>query len=187
MNVISYNAAYCLYPRATFEERRTLAMSVSTDGEAEALSKYAIRGWRIQYDVFAHEEGKPQSSFYMHQTRWVDDKRSWVIPLDVTGAIKRPPPSLTSSTFTWDPVEQNSWKLARSEGGKLLMTYFTAKSTLFRYNYLVAERQFMTDYLMVFIKSQGRLERTKRKLLSAEEQRTSATWYVSQSVPGSEA
>ena len=178
MNVISYNAAYCLYPRATFEERRTVAMSVSTYGEAEALGKYAIRGWKILYDIWAHEENKPQSSFYMHQIRWVDDNKSWVIPLDLTGVVMRPPLSATSDTFTWDPVVQNSWKLVRKKSDGLLMTYCVAKSTVFRYNYLIADPTLLGT-LIHFFRTQGRLENIKGEHLSAEEKRASTTWCVS--------
>jgi len=177
MNFISYNAAYCLYPRATFEERRTVSMSVSNQGEAEALGKYAVRGWKILHEIWAHEEKNTKSSFYMYHPRWVDDERSWAIPLDLTGVVMRPPPSVTSDAFTWDPVIQNSWKLARNNGGKLLMTYHVAKSTLFRYNYLVADHPFMQK-LVTFFMHQGALEGTKRSCLSAEEKRTSATWCV---------
>lgn len=177
MNVISYNAAYCLYPYATFEERRTLAMSVATPNEAEALGKYAVRGWRILHDVWAHEENNPQSSFYMFKNRWVEDRKSWIIPLNLTGVVLRPPPSATSDTFFWDPVIQNSWKLTRGKGGKLLMTYYVAKSTVFRYNYLVADHALLCT-LVGFFKKQGELENLKREHLSLEEKRTSATWCV---------
>jgi hypothetical protein len=177
MNIISYDAAHSLYPRATFEERRTLAMSVSTPGEIEALGKYAVRGWKIQEDIWAHEENKPRtSSFHMFQIRWVNDNKTWTIPLDVTGVIMRPPPSATSDAFTWDPVVQNSWKLARRVGGlRLVMTYFTAKSTVFRYNYLIADKKLM-GRLMTFFRAQGSLEHDKRQHLSEEDKRNSVTW-----------
>jgi hypothetical protein len=177
MNVISYNAAYSLYPRATFEERRTVSMSVSNDSEEDALGKYAIRGWKILYDIFPHEQKNPKSSFYMFQTRWVDDKKSWVIPLDLTGVEMRPPLSETSDAFTWDPVIQNSWTLARDNSDVLLMTYHVAKSTVFRYNYLVADLLFVYD-LLKFFTTQGSLENRKRTNLSAEEKLSTVTWYV---------
>jgi hypothetical protein len=181
MNVISFDVAYSLYPRATFEERRTLSMSVSNEGEAEALGKYAVRGWKILCDILPHEENKPLASFHQDVTRWVDDEMSWKIPLDMTGLIMRPPPSENSCAFNWDPVKHNSWKLIRARTHKLLMTYHVAKSTLFRYNYLIADSQFLYT-LVGFFRRQGSLERLKRTLLSVEEQRASVTWCVSWSL-----
>lgn len=175
MNVISYNAAYSLYPRATFEERKTLSLNVDNEGEVRALGKYAIRGWRIVYTIWPHEE--KTSSFYLNHTRWVDDNKSWVIPLNLNGVATRQPSSMTSEAFEWDPVAQNSWTLERRGLEKLLFTYRTLKSTLFRYNYLVADLGFM-HVLLNFIKKQGSMEVAKRQHLSPEEIRLSVTWCV---------
>ena len=58
MNVISYEKAYCLFPRATLEERRALVSS-SCLGRGrpheDGLDKYRRRGYTIQYYLPAHE------------------------------------------------------------------------------------------------------------------------------------
>ncbi|PIL37605.1 transcription factor [Ganoderma sinense ZZ0214-1] len=58
MNVISYEKAYCLFPRATLEERRALVSSSclgrGTPRE-DGLDKYRRRGWSIQYYLPTHE------------------------------------------------------------------------------------------------------------------------------------
>ena len=58
MNVISYEKAYCLFPRATLEERRALVSS-SCLGKGkhreDGLDKYRRRGYTIQYYLPAHE------------------------------------------------------------------------------------------------------------------------------------
>ncbi|TBU53566.1 hypothetical protein BD310DRAFT_937845 [Dichomitus squalens] len=58
MNVISYEKAYCLFPRATLEERRTL-ISSSCRGRsrhrAEGLAKYERRGYKLIYSLPMHE------------------------------------------------------------------------------------------------------------------------------------
>ena len=58
MNVISYEKAYCLFPRATLEERRTVVSS-SCRGNARhragGLAKYARRGYKLTYSLPAHE------------------------------------------------------------------------------------------------------------------------------------
>ncbi|RPD81365.1 hypothetical protein L226DRAFT_608610 [Lentinus tigrinus ALCF2SS1-7] len=61
MNVISYEKAYCLFPQATLEERRTL-LSSSCRGKGkhrmEGLAKYQARGFDILYDL-PHNEVLP--------------------------------------------------------------------------------------------------------------------------------
>lgn len=178
MNIITYDAAYSLYPKATFGERRTLALSVETPNEERALGKYAVRGWRITQNILSHEERDSKSSFYLDSTRWVDDKKSWVVSFDLSGVVMPPPLSMTSESFDWDPSVQNSWTLIKRGRSKVLITYRVAKSTLFRYNYLVADVEFM-KMLLGFFQDQGGLEVTKREHLSAEEKRLSVTWYVS--------
>ena len=58
MNVISYEKAYCLFPQATLEERRTLlSSSCRRKGKHRlaGLAKYAARGFKILYDLPRHE------------------------------------------------------------------------------------------------------------------------------------
>jgi hypothetical protein len=50
MNVISYNRAYSLYPRTTFNERETLLTPRNPehrDIRFHAIQKYKDRGWRV--------------------------------------------------------------------------------------------------------------------------------------------
>ncbi|RDX55338.1 hypothetical protein OH76DRAFT_1396720 [Lentinus brumalis] len=58
MNVISYEKAYCLFPQATLEERRTL-LSTSCRGRGkprmDGLAKYQMRGFQVLYDLPQHE------------------------------------------------------------------------------------------------------------------------------------
>ncbi|KAI0681875.1 hypothetical protein C8T65DRAFT_690547, partial [Cerioporus squamosus] len=58
MNVISYEKAYCLFPQATLEQRRTL-LSSSCRGKGkhrmDGLAKYQLRGFQVLYDLPHHE------------------------------------------------------------------------------------------------------------------------------------
>ncbi|KAI0751176.1 hypothetical protein C8Q80DRAFT_1119033 [Daedaleopsis nitida] len=70
MNVISYEKAYCLFPQATLEERRTL-ISSSCRGKGkhrlEGLLKYQQRGFRVVYSL-PPAEVVPDPSTPLHPT-----------------------------------------------------------------------------------------------------------------------
>ncbi|KAH9856395.1 hypothetical protein C2E23DRAFT_699461, partial [Lenzites betulinus] len=85
MNVIAYDTAYCLFPRATLEERRSL-LSWSSQGRskrrAEGLVKYAARGFRMLEFLDDSElwQSEPNRSFPFGP-RWMGDPSSWSISL----------------------------------------------------------------------------------------------------------
>lgn len=138
MNFISFNAAYSLYPIATFEDRCALGMpKASLGGSTEnALDKYVKRGWRIYFvpsPLISISPDKPP--FVLHKERWVGDEHTWTVPLDTSGLTGRPATSLSSEPFAWDPVVHNGWILTnRSENYRAL--YYSVQATVFRYNYL---------------------------------------------------
>lgn len=47
MNIITYNAAYSLYPYATFVLRQGLVINEKNSRAQDALMKYGKRRWRI--------------------------------------------------------------------------------------------------------------------------------------------
>lgn len=175
MNLIAFDAAYSLYPRATFEERRTLNMPVLTPGEELARSKYVDRGWRLQDCLPPHDVRNPKLPFYLGTLRTMGDKLSWVIPLDTTGVDMRLPITELSPVFRWDPVIQNSWRLAKNKKGKFTMVYRLAKSTILRYSYMIADDAYLNT-LIIFMASQGCTDYYKRSGLSDEEVAGSITW-----------
>ncbi|KAI0323130.1 hypothetical protein GY45DRAFT_1212045, partial [Cubamyces sp. BRFM 1775] len=81
MNVMSYEFAYCLFPRATLEERCTLLNRSSHDGERriEGMQKYRGRGFRV-IESLGWDEFLADSPFSF-ALRWVGDSHSWTIPL----------------------------------------------------------------------------------------------------------
>ncbi|EIW56989.1 uncharacterized protein TRAVEDRAFT_81046, partial [Trametes versicolor FP-101664 SS1] len=85
MNVISYEKAYCLFPRATLEERRSL-LSWSSQGRskrrAEGLVKYASRGFKMLTHLHFAEYAthQPIRSFPL-KPRWIGDTDTWVLSL----------------------------------------------------------------------------------------------------------
>ncbi|EPQ54924.1 hypothetical protein GLOTRDRAFT_25227, partial [Gloeophyllum trabeum ATCC 11539] len=80
MNVISFEKAYSLYPRATFEERRSLIIPCSGPSQTPALEKYDARGWHILPGTPESEQLDDHSAFCSIE-RWIGDKYTWVIDL----------------------------------------------------------------------------------------------------------
>lgn len=112
MNVISYEKAYCLFPRATLENRVTTVFSdiKITDGIVDCMRKYSRRGWTF------HEGSTLRHSdrAFAATGRMIDDSLSWVIPLDTTGlSPSKSFPAHSKSRLTQlahDPVAVCSWR-----------------------------------------------------------------------------
>lgn len=190
MNFITASTAYSLYPRATFDERCAVSLAGLKEADGLALSKYALRGWGIISGIWPHEIHTTRTSFYLNKMRWVNDKYSWVMPLDMKGVEPRPRLSAPSVDFSWDPEIHNSWNLAMSTTpteasdedpypllGKIVTRYKIINPTIFRYNYLVADDD-LTRTLVEFAKDQGRLEHLKVRALSNNDRKKVWTWYV---------
>ncbi|TFK88768.1 hypothetical protein K466DRAFT_520276 [Polyporus arcularius HHB13444] len=87
MNVITYTAAYSLYPYATFELNSSLVMSKDTsDRTKKALEKYASRGFRmLDATLLSTNPKQDPTAFVADLQRRVADEHSWVIPLSTDG------------------------------------------------------------------------------------------------------
>lgn len=142
MNFITSDAAYSLYPIATFVDRRTLGMP-SARHSSRAIQKYVKRGWRVYFmptpDDMAHQMRAP---FHMSKTRWVGDDTTWVLPLDQTGVKARPPLSPASAPLTFDHVLCHGWQLRLLrgyEGNGYACHAYKVQTTIFRYNYAIPD------------------------------------------------
>ncbi len=132
MNVITFKAAYCLYPRATFEERTSLLMTNDNSRVTTAVAKYCLRGWTFTRDPIPHK------SHYYHigKMRNINDSMTWKIPLCQEGVQTRAALSSTSPPFTWDPIEPNSWAILQRDG--FIMHYNIQRTYSLRYCYTTA-------------------------------------------------
>lgn len=147
MNCIAFDAAYSLYPQATFESRRSLCMASDVNRDAQ-FAKYARRGWQPTMFVSRRKKRAIRALFHPDDTRWVCDRHSWVLPLDTSDLQSRPRLSSTSEQFAWDPVVYNSWELIKygknmfklKEGFPIGHTDYPAV----RYEYLVDRGLFST-------------------------------------------
>jgi hypothetical protein len=174
MNVIGFDAAYSFYPYATFEKRRSLVMNDLSEKDAEALGKYAMRGWTIVSSIWPHETGSSSVSFHIGELRKVCDKYSWTVPLDTTGVTPRPRLSPLSEEFDWDPVMHSSWRLEGNSKG-VRPRYAFAHPSIFRFEYMLAHKAFLSK-LLPFFRRQGTMEHMKANHLSEEDKMKSWTW-----------
>ena len=143
MNFISSDAAYSLYPTATFENRSALGMP-SAGNSPSAIRKYVRRGWRVYFLPTPDD-----SAFFLEQPRWVSDAHTWRLPLDPTGVKERTPLSPPSAPLTCDPALFNGWKMTfyeripedidQREVRGYKCDYYPLKTTLFRYNYAIPD------------------------------------------------
>ena len=56
MNFITYEKAYCLYPRETIDKSISLVLKEYTTESYMAIKKYNLRGFKF-YDVVDEDEG----------------------------------------------------------------------------------------------------------------------------------
>jgi len=97
MNLITHDKAYSIFPRATFENRRSLMFVKDDDSTVKAREKYEERGWTFvkRFEIEQHD----LFSGFGKGIRRLGDSKCWSISLD---------PDQDRKKSTW---ESNSWKL----------------------------------------------------------------------------
>jgi hypothetical protein len=98
MNLITHNKAYSVFPRETFEERRSLVYVRDAESAVQARAKYESRGWRFITEIDA-DEMQDSTSAFADGSRHLGDSKCWTIGLQ---------PELEFSPRFW---EVNSWSL----------------------------------------------------------------------------
>jgi len=98
MNLITHNKAYSIFPRETFEERRSLVYANHPESAVQARAKYEQRGWQFIAEVQTDESSNSISGF-TNGSRHLGDSKCWTIPLI---------PEIDYSPKYW---EANSWQL----------------------------------------------------------------------------
>ena len=112
MNVIAYDRAYCLYPRATLEERLSLVTTTRADDVIdEVWDRYTHRGWTIIHDRDVIPTLTTDICLRAGFARWINDGFAWSIALPVDFHDSLPRLNARTEHLFHDPVSISSWKL----------------------------------------------------------------------------
>ena len=138
MNVITFDQAHCLYPRATLEERLSL---VCTDRQDEVIERvyerYHQRGWTI-IRTLGEVASRTSDPALSDTTRCINDCFSRTIPLPRLTEHHSDPINRHTAALTHDPSSTSSWKLRGESDAHAWMSFYplSVPSALF-YPYLV--------------------------------------------------
>ena len=145
LNVISWDRAYSLYPRATFEDRTDLFLRPGYYDREEPvldriLDKYENLGWQLCGEPRGWYRSQYDLAF-IGVARWIGDSHSWVIELDVDGVTLPPPVNEFSQPMTRDPCCLTSWWLKPGENDEPpnvppKLVHGIQSSKLLTYNYV---------------------------------------------------
>lgn len=128
MNLITHEKAYSIFPRATFDERRSLLqLPMKRSRRQMATTKYAARGFNVVYKISLDEFDNPHSSF-SHGKRHLGDEKCWTLPI-------LPNLELPQS----GTIETNSWALLYNGSLHPNMVATAFVSSTLRYGYLVVD------------------------------------------------
>ncbi|KAF7970270.1 hypothetical protein HWV62_24454 [Athelia sp. TMB] len=139
MNMLSFDSAISLYPRATFIQRENQELAWNTlhsradidfvEEEYESRG-YPMASWRSRAEAVAF--------FITGKIRRLGDSDCWTIPFTPPTPVHSEPPSSTSPPITGDLLFENSWKLVGA-GSFMIMKFCVISLPIFRYSYIVAE------------------------------------------------
>lgn len=129
MNLISHEKAYSLYPRGTFNERRSLIFhreGSSEEAAKVAREKYVARGWSMVEGLPQDEAMDPTLAFSAG-SRYIGDSKCWTIPI------------LPKLRLPEGYIEINSWNLLYDKANDAEMLFTILFSPTLRYSYLVKD------------------------------------------------
>jgi hypothetical protein len=157
MNFIAYDTAYSLFPKPTFRERESVIigknMSETNPTLASAFAKYRERRWRILSILQSTDESAvyhPRMRSAQHNLYGIDvyhrvgDEYCWVVKLDMSNVRRWTILSTTSMHFEWDPVEENTFRLAYKRYAAMKFRIYTSSIT--RYTYAIAHGAMFDDF-----------------------------------------
>lgn len=109
MNVISWNRAYSIFPRATFLRHHTFELKDMSDTLRPLYAKWEKRGWcrgRLEQepDVVAHCSQPEHGGLTL--SRRVGDQESWILELETTNVI---PPTRPDYVLQYATFEVEKW------------------------------------------------------------------------------
>ncbi|KAI1325200.1 hypothetical protein F5Y16DRAFT_401663 [Xylariaceae sp. FL0255] len=174
VNFITWNRAYCLFPRATLLFKETIPLTRWGDDLMALHTKYCLRGWRLRVilthnqkaSLFpaSHPRGRIHPlGHFMREERFIGGSDTWKMRLDTAGVdrreIKQPDMIIDYSAFrfiNFDPQQTSP------DGEGLRLETHTFRSNSLRYTYLYG------DYKTYWVRLSHRLERNTLAQMSAK-------------------
>ena len=159
MNFISYDNAYSLYPKETFETRRSLVFDPGGPGRDSARQKYIDRGWTMITEPSAFDQTDVRSPL-RGGSRWVGDGRSWKLTLsrENVNLSQCIPPRVDFPVC--DCLALHSWQMRYIPFP--FIAFAILQSPVLRSKYTVGNI-LMTDYMLPWIrKASEMLKREER-------------------------
>ncbi|RPD65566.1 hypothetical protein L227DRAFT_493697 [Lentinus tigrinus ALCF2SS1-6] len=142
MNVISFNKAYCLFPRATLEMGQTLVTS-SPSGlprrYRQGTEQHLSSGHTLLHHIPHDELHVISPAAYPLGWRWVHDGCSWVLPLSIDGVESRARRTTLAHPLFEDPVTICNWQVRYSHSKGASVHFGVMRSEHLKYKYLSAD------------------------------------------------
>ncbi|KAI5117825.1 hypothetical protein M0805_003303 [Coniferiporia weirii] len=136
LNVITYRAAYSLYPKGSFEERRSLICRAKGQRYEKAIEKYENRGWKMDTTPITNREQMDLDSSFRLENRWVGDRKTWVIPFDMSQVRLYINPTHRPFLLSIDPFTLNSFSVMNGPTDTpIQIDYCLLKPSFFEYRY----------------------------------------------------
>lgn len=105
MNILTHDAAYCLFPKLTLEHRASLLIDLTlpmTEVQAAAVNKYSERGFEMMPSAPTFWTCDPNSALTFLRPRFIGDRHCYKINFE----------RLTEGTAQGSFIEANSWGMA---------------------------------------------------------------------------
>lgn len=139
MNVLTYRAAYSIFPKESFEKRRTISFEGREITAEEAIEKYIKRGWEfLSGDILMYSDTyfDRNSDFHLGK-RWIGGPMTWVFPFDVTGVEDRIGAAKTDlpTPLSCDPFTFNSFSVTSGTHGGIKMDFDIVNTLFFHHSY----------------------------------------------------
>ncbi|KAF9553217.1 hypothetical protein CPC08DRAFT_822453 [Agrocybe pediades] len=154
MNVITHDRAYAVFPRATFDEHKTMinlpasARRGSHRAREElALEKYKQRGWEIISSISPTEFQDPKFMF-SHGTRRLGDSKCWTIPLNPKLGLPERCMETSSWALHYDENLQPKISFAIFSWKRLKFSHLFVDELLRRYIEYVADEIERNKFIM---------------------------------------
>ncbi|KAI0971890.1 hypothetical protein F4678DRAFT_80233 [Xylaria arbuscula] len=180
MNFISWNKAYCIFPRATLLFGETVPLKSPIDYDIGLHNKYSRRGWRQRTRAIdlSHPDGSgagtkyPQHDIHPLGAHLSGDRRiggsdTWTMQLDTIGVEQpeHPDSVLEYSSFIVNP------KIPKEEEGMRLaeVRVFAFRSPSLRYEYAHGDLKHYWDYVGIVLAENTRAQLCTKMIKSEAE------------------